>query len=42
MKFISGRSDSISARAFARIKWLLSAISVAMTSGFVMLLHAHA
>ena len=42
MKFITGQTDSISKRAFARIRWLLSAISVTLTSGFVVLLQAHA
>lgn len=42
MKFIMGQSDSISQRAFARIKWFLSALSVALTSGFVAVLHAGA
>ena len=42
MSFILGQSDSISRRTFNKIKYLLSALSVAVTSGFVMLLHAHA
>ena len=42
MSFISGQSDSISRRTFNKLKYLLSALSVTVTSGFVMLLHAHA
>jgi hypothetical protein len=42
MSFILGQSDSISRRAFKKLKYLLSALSVTVTSGFVMLLHSHA
>ena len=42
MRFILGQSDSIGGRTFARIKYLLSALSAAVTSGFVLLLEAHA
>ncbi|MGD2076194.1 MAG: hypothetical protein PVI91_04600 [Gammaproteobacteria bacterium] len=42
MRFVLGESDSISERAFAAVKWVLSALSVALTSGFVMMLEAFA
>ena len=42
MSFILGQSDSISSRAFNKLKYLLSAVSAAVTSGFVMLLHVYA
>ncbi len=42
MRFLLGETNSISSAAFSRIKWLLSALSLALTSGFVLLLQAHA
>jgi hypothetical protein len=42
MRFILGHSDSITRRTFTRIKYLLSAFSVAVTAGFVLLLEAYA
>ena len=42
MRFMFGHSDSISKATFSRLKWLLSALSAALTSGFVVLLQAHA
>ena len=42
MSFILGQSDSISSRTFNYLKYLLSSLSVAVTSGFVMLLHVYA
>jgi hypothetical protein len=41
MKFILGQSETISERVFKSIKWLLSAFSVALTSGFVLLLEGY-
>ncbi len=42
MSFILGQSDSISSRTFNKLKYLLSALSVAATSGLVMMLHVYA
>jgi len=42
MRFILGQSDSISRRTFNKIKYLVSALSVAVTSSFVLLLQAYA
>jgi hypothetical protein len=42
MRFLLGQSDSISERAFTKLKVLLSALSVALTSGFVVMLAASA
>jgi hypothetical protein len=42
MRFLTGESDSISKRAFARWKWVLSSASAALTSGFVVLLETQA
>ena len=42
MRFIVGQSDSIGSHTFTRLKYFLSAISVALTSGFVFMLEAYA
>ncbi len=42
MGFMQGQTDSISNAMLYRIKWLLSAMSVALTSGFVLLLEVYA
>jgi hypothetical protein len=42
MRFVLGQSETISDRVFTRLKWLLSALSVALTSGFVLLLEGYA
>jgi len=41
MRFILRQSETISERVLNRIKWLLSALSVALTSGFVLLLEGY-
>jgi hypothetical protein len=42
MRFLLGQTNSIRKATFSRLKWLLSGLSVALTSGFVLLLQAHA
>lgn len=42
VRFMLGQTDSITTDTFSRIKWLLSAMSVALTSGFVFLLEVYA
>lgn len=42
MRFLLGQSDSISRRTFNELKYLLSALSAAVTSGFVLLLQVYA
>ena len=42
MRFVLGQTDAITTDTFSRIKWLLSSLSVALTSGFVFLLEVYA
>ena len=38
MKFLLGKSDKISKTAFLKLKYLLSVLSVALTTAFVVVL----